>query len=294
MARAWKNAVERSYNHFSDTINKKEYAIIDSYRANTDPDDWANAPLLVSFQIMNWAIKRINKNNNARQGQRYNKPNYLPALLTPEGLIESQIDESALISQVEHAKILDTVLHTFPLLGKNESMIVYRGENCNTFYYQKAANMMIGEELVILPFLSTSINQHVAGRFTSRINANKACLWEIIIPSGQIFPYVSEIVPEELGNENSAERSEQEVLLPTHARLRLISKSVEQSPNIYRFELIGFAEKSPDFWDKTLSNLLHVLPSKQPKSKKLKTKKGGTRKNKKINKRKCHNRFTRK
>jgi hypothetical protein len=280
---SWKDAVTRSYEHYSNTISKKEYAIIDSYRGDVDPDDWADSPLLVSFQIMNWAIKKINKNKNVRQGRRYNKPDYLPALLTPEGLIESQIDESALIRQVDHAKILDASLHTFPRLRENERIVVYRGENCNSFYYQKAANMMVGEEIVILPFLSTSINQHVAGRFTSSMNANKACLWEIIIRPGQIFPYVSDEVPDDLGNENSAEGSEQEVLLPTHARLRLLSKSVGQSPKIYRFELVGFEEKSLDFWDKTLANLIGTLPASEPKSKK--PKRGGTRKNKNKRKR---------
>ena len=259
---AWKRAVQRSHNRYMNMKNSSavEYDVIDSYRGEIDPDDWTSAPLLVSYQIMNWAIKKINKNNNARRGIASNKPNYLPELLKENGLKQSQINSDVLVEQVKHAKILDAALHTFSPLEKNESIIVYRGENCNSFYYQKAGNMKIGDELVILPFLSTSINPNVATRFTSRMNANKACLWEIKISPGQIFPYVSEFVPEHLGNAESANQSEQEVLLPTHARLRLVSKSVDQSPKIYRFELVGFAEKSPDFWDKTLANLLSVLP----------------------------------
>lgn len=193
------------------------------------------------------------------------KQNYRPALLTESGLRESGINRETLISQVKHAKELDETLHTFPRLGKN--MTVYRGESCNSFYYEKAANMEIGEELVLLPFLSTSINPHVATRFTSR-NQTKACRWEVTIPSGQIFPYVSE-VPEEL-DEESAEQSEQEVLLPTHAHLRLRDKLIDQIPKVYRFELIGFKEKSADFWDNTLDNLLETLPkTKKSKIKKL-------------------------
>ena len=259
----WENAVERSHEYFMDIISKNQYKIIDSYRANTDPDDWPDAPLEVSYQIINWATKKINKNNNAKQGHPVTSANYVPRLLTPEGLEESGIDQPQLIAQVEKAQILDETLHSFPLLEKNEKITVYRGENCTSFYYQKAANMNIGGEMVILPFLSTSINRYVAERFTSKLNINKSCLWEITLMPGQIFPYVSEDVPDELGNENSAQGSEQEVLLPTHARLRLLSKSVEERPHIYRFELVGFDEITPDFWDRTLNNLLSVLPRRK-------------------------------
>jgi hypothetical protein len=231
-----------------------QYAVIDSYRAEIDPDDWARAPLLVSYQIMNWAIKKINKNNNARRGIVSTKANYLPQLLKENGLRQSRINMRTLEEQVRHAEILDNALYTFPRL-EDTSMTVYRGESCSSFYYQKASRMIQGEELVILPFLSTSINRHVAGHF-----GDSTCLWEIVIPPGQIFPYVSELIPEHLGNEESASQTEQEVLFPTHARLRLVSKSVDQVPNIYRFQLVGFAEKSPDFWGKTLANLENVLP----------------------------------
>lgn len=234
----------------------KRFKVINSYRAEIDSDDWQSAPLLLSYQIMNWAMKKINKNNNAKRGISSNKPDYLPKLLEKKGLNESQIGEEALRSQVEHAMILENTLRKFPPL-KDISMTVYRGENCNSFYYQKAAAMKLGDNLTILPFLSTSINRHVAQRFTYNMNA---CLWEITIPDKQIFPYVSEKVPERLGNEESAKHSEQEVLLPTHAILKLQQKLTEQTPKVYKFTLEGFAKKSPDFWENTLTNLLDVLP----------------------------------
>jgi hypothetical protein len=251
---SWKRAVQRSLDYYMGMQGSTQYAVIDSYRAEIDPDDWARAPLLVSYQIMNWAIKKINKNNNARRGIVSTKANYLPQLLKENGLRQSRINMRTLEEQVRHAEILDNALYTFPRL-EDTSMTVYRGESCSSFYYQKASRMIQGEELVILPFLSTSINRHVAGHF-----GDSTCLWEIVIPPGQIFPYVSELIPEHLGNEESASQTEQEVLFPTHARLRLVSKSVDQVPNIYRFQLVGFAEKSPDFWGKTLANLENVLP----------------------------------
>lgn len=252
----WKREIQRSHAHYMAMQDSIQYRVIDSYRGVIDADDWKSAPLLVSYSIINWAMKKINKNSNANRGASSGR-NYLPELLQKDGLEESGITGDTLIQQVEHAKILDDTLHAFPRL-ENTSMTIYRGETCNSFYYQKAANMEIGEELVILPFLSTTINQHVATRFTGRSNDNNACVWEIIIPQGEIFPYVSELIPEQLGNQESAREFEQEVLLPTHARLQLLNKTIDQWPRIYRFQLVGFAEKSPDFWNRTLANLLSV------------------------------------
>ena len=259
---SWKSVVQRSHAYYMGMRGSTQFDVIHSYRGEVDPDDWRNAPLLVSYRLMNWAIKKIKKSNNARKGLVSSKANYLPELLTSHGLTQSRINEHVLQEQVRHAEILDKTLHTFPRLERNESMTIYRGETCNSFYYEKASRMRVGgvEELVILPFLSTSINRHVATRFSGRASNNNSCLWEIIIPPGQIFPYVSELIPDQLGNQQSAGVTEQEVLLPTHARLRLISKSVDQSPNIYRFQLVGFAEKAPDFWSRTLENLVDVLP----------------------------------
>lgn len=251
---SWKRALQRSLDYYMGMQGSTQYDVIDSYRAEIDADDWRNAPLLVSYQIMNWAIKKINKNNNARRGIASSKDKYLPQLLKENGLKQSRINKHTLEEQVRHAKILDETLHTFPKL-EHTRMTVYRGESCNSFYYQKASGMREGEELVILPFLSTSINRHVAGHF-----GNNTCMWEITVSPGQIYPYVSEFMPETLSSQTNEWASEQEVLFPTHARLRLVDKLVDQVPNIYRFQLVGFAEKSPDFWDKTLANLIDVLP----------------------------------
>jgi len=247
-------ALQRSIAYHKSIQGSKQYDVIDSYRKEIDPSEWDGAPLLLSYQLMNWAIKKINKNNNARRGIATARANYLPDLLKENGLKQSQINKYTLENQVTHAKILDDTLHTFPRLEENKSMTVYRGESCISYYYQKASRMEEGDELVILPFLSTSINRYVAGRF-----GVGDCMWEIRVLPGQIFPYVSESIPVYLGVNNGLQ-NEQEVLFPTHARLRLINKSVDQVPKIYRFELVGFAEKSPDFWDKTLANLLSVLP----------------------------------
>jgi hypothetical protein len=167
-------------------------------------------------------------------------------------------------------------------------MTVYRGESCNSFYYQKAAHMREGEELVILPFLSTTINRHVAGHF-----GNNTCMWEITVPPGQIYPYVSEFMPETLSSQSNEWASEQEVLFPTHARLRLVSKSIDQSPTIYRFQLVGFAEKTADFWDRTRANLLSVFPVLRRSTRVIPSKpSGGAHRANKTRKRTKNNRKT--
>jgi hypothetical protein len=269
---SWKRALQRSLDHYMGMQGSTQYDVIDSYRAEIDADDWRNAPLLVSYQIMNWAIKKINKNNNAKRGIALSKDEYLPQLLKENGLKQSRINKHTLEEQVRHAKILDETLHTFPRL-EDTSMTVYRGES--SFYYEKASRMMKGDEMTILPFLSTSINRYVAGHF-----GNNTCMWEITVPPGQIYPYVSEFMPETLSSQTNEWASEQEVLFPTHARLRLVSKSVDQVPNIYRFQLVGFAEKAPDFWDRTLANLIGVLSVALAREKRS----GGVRKTNKASK----------
>ena len=251
---SWKRALQRSLDYYMGMQGSTQYDVIDSYRAEIDADDWRNAPLLVSYQIMNWAIKKINKNNNTRRGIASSKDKYLPQLLKENGLKQSRINKHTLEEQVRHAKILDETLHTFPTL-EDTKMTVYRGESCKSFYYEKASGMKEGDEMVILPFLSTSINRHVASHF-----GNNTCMWEITVSPGQIYPYVSEFMPETLSAQTNEWASEQEVLFPTHARLRLVDKSVDQVPTIYRFQLVGFAEKAADFWERTLANLIDVLP----------------------------------
>jgi len=230
-------------------LSGEESIMIESYR-----QEWEDIPLALSYQLMNWATRKINTTKNG-------VANYVPYLLTTNGLEASGIHKGTLRVQVENAQQLDKILHAFPPL-QNRSMMVYRGERCDSFYYQKAENMTIGEELVILPFLSTSVNPRVARRFTGNAH-NNACVWQIEIPKDQIFPYVSDsppdLIPDNIGNGTNNPGPEYEVLLPTHAHLKLVGKLVDNHSNkIYQFQLLGFAEKSPDFWEKTRTHLLSV------------------------------------
>lgn len=242
--------IGRSLTHLNGMLSGEERDMIESYR-----QEWEDLPLILSYQLVNWATRKINTTKNGAA-------NYVPYLLTSNGLEASGIHKGTLREQVDNAQRLDETLHAFPRL-QNTSMTVYRGETCNSFYYQKAEHMEIGEELVILPFLSTSVNPRVARRFTGKASDNNACVWQIEIPQGQIFPYVSDSppdsIPHNLGNGTNKPGPEYEVLLPTHAHLKLVRKFVDNHLNkIYQFQLLGFAEKSPDFWEKTHTHLLSV------------------------------------
>jgi hypothetical protein len=241
--------IQRSLAHFHGMLSGEERDMIESYR-----QEWEDLPLILSYQLMNWAMKKINKTKNGAA-------NYVPYLLTPNGLEASGIHKGTLRDQVANAQRLDETLHAFPRL-QNTSMTVYRGETCNSFYYKKAERMEIGGELVILPFLSTSVNPRVATRFTGKASDNNACVWQIEIPQGQIFPYVSDSapnsIPHNLGNGTNKPGPEYEVLLPTHSHLKLVNKFVDRSNKIYQFQLLGFAEKAQDFWERTSTHLLSV------------------------------------
>ena len=242
--------IGRSLTHLNGMLSGEEREMIESYR-----QEWEDLPLILSYQLMNWATRKINTTKNGAA-------NYVPYLLTSNGLEASGIHKGTLRDQVDNAQRLDEILHAFPRL-QNTSMTVYRGERCDSFYYQKAEHMEIGEELVILPFLSTSVNPRVARRFTGNARNNNACVWQIEIPKEQIFPYVSDSppdsIPHNIGNGTNKPGPEYEVLLPTHAHLKLVNKFVDNHSNkIYQFQLLGFAEKSPDFWEKTHTHLLSV------------------------------------
>jgi hypothetical protein len=276
-------ALQRSIAYHKSIQGSKQYDVIDSYRKEIDPSEWDDAPLLLSYQLINWAMKRIHKNSNVA---KWRGDLHVPKLLK-SNTIPASIQSDTLKAQVDHAKILDDTLHTFPRLEGNKSIIVYHAES--TYYNEKASQMKIGDELVILPFLSTSINRYVANRF---IDPESKIIWEIIVSPGQIFPYVSESMPLYLGVNNGLQ-NEQEVLFPTHARLQLVHKIVDQVPNIYRFQLVGFAEKSPDFWDTTHKKLENALTVARSRPRRFPKKYGGTSKAIKTQKQTKNNRKSR-
>jgi hypothetical protein len=268
-----------------ETLSPRNKAIIQSYRDDWDADDWGNAknnnrtPLL-SYQLIKWVGAKINGNRNRAIGLE------VPLLRLPdllENLNQSHITPEDIDDQIANANTLNTVLHGFPVT--NDSVTVYRGVPSTSYYGNKALHMTPGEVLTVKTFCSTSINPTVACRF-SNTNLANACVWNIIIPSGQIFPYVSENIPTELIKNRIT--CEQEILLPMCTKLRLLRKH-DRIPRILVFELIGFSDAS-EVLDEARAKLKEVLPpqpgkDKKAKNKRQKTKKGGVRKNRKTKRR---------
>jgi hypothetical protein len=249
-------SLQRSIAYHNSLQGSKPHNLLWAYRQEIDPTEWNGAPLELSYQMINWAMKRIQKNANreewASNGHvaRLLQPDEIPATITPALLRE----------QVQNAIILDETLRGFPTIQGGTNMILYHAES--TYYNEKVAQMQAGQELVILPFLSTSINPFIAERF---IDSAANSIWEIVVKPGQIFPYISESVPQMFGT-NSGLQNEQEVLFPSHARLKLVGGRPGGRPGkeyfIHEFELVGFAEKSPDFWDRTYEKLMGAYSKK--------------------------------
>jgi hypothetical protein len=151
--------------------------------------------------------------------------------------------------------------------------------------------MNLNDEIVILPFLSTSINQYAALEFTDR-TLDTICMWEINIPSGQILPYIHNgSLPSTIAFK-STNKEEHEVLFPTHARLKFVKRRTEQfervkhdgsiktqTLTIYGFDLVGFTDIEPNFWKNVRKNLVGEENRNNSSNKR---RRGGTRKHKKI------------
>ena len=252
-------ALQISIAYHASLKGSKPHKLIGDYRHEIDPTEWNESPLDLSYQMINWAMKRIHKNANvgwASNGHvaRLLQPDEIPATMTP----------AILQNQVDNAIILDATLRGFPTIQGDKTMIVYHAES--TYYNEKVAQMRAGDELVILPFLSTSINRYIAERF---IDSAANSVWEIKVQPGQIFPYISESVPQ-MFNTNSGLQNEQEVLFPSHARLQLVGGRPGGRPGkeyyIHEFVLVGFAEKSPDFWNKTYEKLMGAYRAAHPEA----------------------------
>jgi hypothetical protein len=266
------------------TLSQKEQDIIESYRNDWDADDWGNAknsgnPPLLGYQLIKWVGAKINGNHNRSIGIEV-PPLSLPELL--ENLNQSHITPDDIKEQIKNTKILNTVLHGFPVTNNN--VIVYRGVPSRSYYGNKALHMRPGDIITIKTFCSTSINPTVAHRFTN-INQTNACIWNIIIPSGKIFPYVSEDIPNEIIKNRLT--GEQEILLPLCSKLRLL-RILDTRPRILVFELIGFSDASEvsEILEEAEAKLIEVVTPRRGKKQKIQqSKKGGVRKNRKTKRR---------
>ena len=170
--------IAKSYAYYG-TLDADERMLLDHYKAEMDPDDWADKPLDITYTVINWILLHRSKNVP-----------YVPTLVKEHALTKDQFNH-----QLASAKKMMEILYAFPRSTK--SINVYRGDTHTVGEYLK-----MHKQVSIYSFLSTSVNLSVATRF------NKGSLLVIHIPAGNPLPFISDRL-----NEASVQ-SESEVLLP--------------------------------------------------------------------------------
>ena len=209
--------IERSFIYYNE-LSDKDKTLINHYKAEMDPDDWADNPLKISYIVINWLLKQKEKEDLS----------YVPELIESGVLTNKD-----LIQQVENAEKLYDILESFPTVTDKNGIMVYRGKTCGNI-----KDKPIDTNITMSNFLSTSTSFDVSKRFAARENP---CIMRIHIPSGTPLTYISETT--------DPSSSEDEILLPPGSTFKLKNITKEEIYNIYDFELVRFGRiKTRNFW----------------------------------------------
>jgi hypothetical protein len=226
--------IQRSIDYYHD-LSEADKTLINHYKAEMDPDDWEDNPLKISYIVINWLLKKKEKE---------------PVTYVPELIESGVISKEELSQQVENAEHLYNILESFPTVTDKNGIMVYRGKTCGNIINKK-----IGTPITMSNFLSTSTSFAVGARFAAR---EKPCIMRIRIPTGTPLPYISETL--------DPTTSEAEVLLPPGSTFKLIGKTMEGIYNIYDFDLVRFGRiKTRNFWPEYQS-LARTIPLKRKNS----------------------------
>lgn len=209
---------------FYRNLPQHEKEIIDSYIQEIDADDWVGAGLLLSYQVMNYVLKK-----KVIPGDL----GYQPELIEEKVLTRNDFEK-----QVANAKKLKCILDKFP--RTRNQIDIYRGFYCEDLFSNLADELVIGKEMNVPFFLSTTINPGIAHAFTG---SDKKCLWYIHIPKGEIVAYI---------RSQTTNCGECEVLLNLGAILKLKNKYIDSSSGakILEFDLVGYSKavETRGFW----------------------------------------------
>ena len=204
--------------HHISQLSERDALLLNHYTYEMDPDDWAETPLLISYEVINFLLKM--KYISTEQ------IGYVPTLLKEKVLSLEEI-----LAQIVNAQRLKYILQGFPVTQC--TMTLYRGFLDRDVYFIKSSKMAIGQHIMIPYFLSTSIDEEVALRFTNHDGSRK-CMWQIMLPCG--FPLVFR------GG------GEKEVLLNMGAVLKCMRNN--KANNHVELQLIGFSKavETRTFW----------------------------------------------
>ena len=210
---------------YKNEIDPEDKKIIVSYTQEIDADDWIGAGLLLSYQVVNYVLKK--------KQLAFKEIGYTPELIEQKVLNRDDFEK-----QVDNAKKLKCILDKFPRI--NNDVEVYRGFYCEDIYSTLADELKEGQEMTIPFFLSTSISPGIAHAFTGSV---KKCLWYIHIPKGTTVAYI---------RDSTSNCGECEVLLNLGSILKLKNKYIESSSGakILEFNLIGYSKavETRGFW----------------------------------------------
>jgi len=211
--------MENTLQHLA-TLCDTDATLLHHYKCEMDPDDWKETPLQINYEVVNYILKR--------RFVCQSKLDYTPKLIQ-----SNVISEHEIAMQINNARILKKMLEAFPCTPND--VVVYRGVLATDFYFIKSRMLSIGDQITTPYFLSTSLDQHVAYRFSNNnaTNENK-CLWKILIPKTFPFTFIG-------GGEN-------EVLINIGATFECINKCRDNKE--IHLKLVGFSKfvETRNFW----------------------------------------------
>lgn len=204
--------------HHISQLTERDALLLKHYTYEMDPDDWVETPLLISYEVINFLLKR--------QFMSKKEIGYVPQLLKENCLSLQEIQ-----AQIINAKQLKSILEGFPVAKHTTTL--YRGFLDRDAYFIKSTMLSKGQQLMVPYFLSTSTDKEVALRFTN-CDGSQKCIWQIILPCG--FPVAFR------GG------GEQEVLLNMGGVFRCTRNDKEK--NLVVLQLIGFSKavETRTFW----------------------------------------------
>lgn len=231
--------VTNSFTHYTNlkTDNLLEYNHIYHYRQEIECDEWNDANLTVSFEIINWLLQNKPETSNT---------DFIKTIPTILNCPEITMDN--LQSQITNASTMNDTLQKFPTITSEnnpQGIHLFRGINCN---FINNTPLKSNKQITFNNFLSTSLFLDTAIRFAG----SPACIMSIHVTPGNVLPFITDnLLKVKLYNPEVT--SEAEVLLPIGATLQFIKKfTMEKNSReltIYCFKLVSYRMETRTFLD---------------------------------------------
>jgi hypothetical protein len=266
----------KSFDYYN-SIDEETKKLIQDYKSEIDPDDWANYPLKIQYSVANWMAQnwtpanitfRNSSENKSSTSLRRSTKNTKSKVTKPDLL--SVITENEYATQIQSSIQLSNILCKFPKIKYNDKIVLYRGGGGPSPFTQVLRNNLKtkGNMFTIYSFISTSANKRVATEFTIDY------FLYINIYEGMPLPFISNILSlnYNLNIGSDEPTSESEVLLPIGCTFKLISKTKEningKMVDTYYVDLIKFGRPNTRHFNTVFKrvalNALKNIPKDTP------------------------------